>query len=68
MRIFKLFIIVLLCISLSSCVWFFANNKGAIGLGKKVIEYDEKGEIAKETIETKSILENIFSLGGMFGK
>ncbi len=58
----RIIIAFLLCLSTSGCV-FFIGRIGAIGFGKKSLEYYDDGKIKKETIESKSLLADIFNLG-----
>jgi hypothetical protein len=51
--------VIYICVVCSGC--FAAGRHFAIGLGKKQIEYYEDGSVKKEHIETKSLLEQIFS-------
>ncbi|KKL11536.1 hypothetical protein LCGC14_2544830 [marine sediment metagenome] len=58
MRYLKSLSIVLVCLSLQGCVMFF-GNWGALGYGKRTVEYNEDRTVKKEITESKSLLADI---------
>ena len=62
----KILILVLaLSTALSGC--FVYGNRWALGLGKHSIEHFADGSVKKETIETKTLLENVLEEVGDIG-
>ena len=53
-------ILIFMCLSTTSCVMFF-GNWGALGLGERIVEYNDDGSIKKETTKSKSLLDSVFN-------